>query len=85
MVAAFSMAVALGYARVFAGWPFLIDMAVIVVAGHGIGLVLRRLRLDGMAGGAVDGAGTRLGGARGLLSRHLLVGAADERDLDDPR
>jgi transglutaminase-like putative cysteine protease len=44
MVAAFSMAVALGYARSFSGWPFLADMAVIVVAGHGAGLLLRRLR-----------------------------------------
>jgi transglutaminase-like putative cysteine protease len=45
LVASFSMAVALGYARVFSGWPFLADMAVIVLAGHGIGLLLRRLRL----------------------------------------
>ncbi len=45
MVAAFSMAVAIGYARVFSGWPFLADMATIVIAGHGVGLVLRRLRL----------------------------------------
>ena len=45
MVAAFSMAVAVGYARVFAGWSFLTDMAIIVVVGHGSGLVLRRLRL----------------------------------------
>jgi transglutaminase-like putative cysteine protease len=45
MVAAFSMAVALGYARTFFGWPFLADMAAVVVAGHGAGLLLRRLRL----------------------------------------
>jgi hypothetical protein len=45
MVAAFSMAVALGYARTFFGWPFLADMAAVVVAGHGVGLLLRRLRL----------------------------------------
>ena len=45
LVAAFSMAVAVGYARVFSGWPFLADMAVIVVAGHGIGLLARRLHL----------------------------------------
>lgn len=45
IVAAFSMAVALGYARSFSGWPFLVDMAVIVVAGHGAGLLLRRLRI----------------------------------------
>ncbi len=45
MVAAFSMAVALGFARSFSGWPFVTDMAVLVVAGHGAGLVLRRLRI----------------------------------------
>ena len=45
MVAAFSMTVAVGFARVFSGWPFLTDMAIIVAAGHGVGLVLRRLRL----------------------------------------
>ena len=45
VVASFSMTVALGYARVFSGWPFLADMAVIVIAGHGVGLLLRRLRL----------------------------------------
>jgi transglutaminase-like putative cysteine protease len=45
MVAAFSMTIALGYARTFSGWPFLADMAVVVVAGHGAGLLLRRLRL----------------------------------------
>ncbi len=45
MVAAFSMAVAIGYARVFPGWPFVADMAAIVLVGHGVGLVLRRLRL----------------------------------------
>ena len=45
MVAAFSMVVAIGYARVFSGWPFLDDMAVIVIAGHGLSLLLRRTRL----------------------------------------
>lgn len=44
-VAAFSIAVAIGFARVFSGWPFLSDMAVIVVAGHGFGLLVRRLRV----------------------------------------
>jgi transglutaminase-like putative cysteine protease len=45
MVAAFSMVVAVGFARVFSGWPFLTDMAIVVAAGHGVGLLLRRLRL----------------------------------------
>ena len=47
MVAAFSLTVAAGFARVFLGWPFVTDMAIIVVVGHGVGLVLRRLRLPG--------------------------------------
>ncbi len=45
MVAAFSMAVAVGFARVFPGWPFLADMAIVASVGHGGGLVLRRLGL----------------------------------------
>ena len=45
-VAAFSLTVALGYARVFTGWSFMQDMAVIVVVGHGLGLLLRRLSLS---------------------------------------
>ena len=47
MVAAFSLTVAVGFARVFSGWPFVTDMAVIAAAGHGTGLVLRRLRVPG--------------------------------------
>ena len=46
VVAIFSMTVAVGFVRVFSGWPFLTDMAVIAVVGHGVGLVLRRLRLS---------------------------------------
>ena len=45
MVAVFSMTVAIGFVRVFSGWPFLADMAIVVVVGHGAGLLLRRLRL----------------------------------------
>jgi transglutaminase-like putative cysteine protease len=45
MVAVFSMTVAVGFVRVFSGWPFLTDMAIVVAVGHGAGLVLRRLRL----------------------------------------
>jgi len=45
VVAAFSMTVAVGFVRVFSGWPFLTDMAIVVAVGHGVGLVLRRLRL----------------------------------------
>lgn len=43
LVAAFSMTVALGYARVFSAWTFVTDMAVIVAVGHGVGLLVRRL------------------------------------------
>jgi transglutaminase-like putative cysteine protease len=45
LVAAFSMAVVVGFCRVFIGWPFLADMALVVAAGHGAGLLLRRLRV----------------------------------------
>ena len=45
MVAVFSMTVAVGFVRVFSGWPFLTDMAVVVAVGHGAGLALRRLGL----------------------------------------
>jgi transglutaminase-like putative cysteine protease len=46
-VAAFSLAVAAGFARVFSGWDFLTDLALLVAVGHGTGLVLRRLPLSG--------------------------------------
>ena len=45
-VAAFSLAVAAGYARVFSGWDFLRDMIVVIVVGHGAGLLLRRLAIS---------------------------------------
>jgi transglutaminase-like putative cysteine protease len=45
-VAAFSFAVAIGFARVFSGWGFLADLAVIVAVGHGAGLILRRLPIS---------------------------------------
>ena len=43
----FSIAVAVGFVRVFTGWDFLDDMIVLCVAGHGSSLVLRRLRVSG--------------------------------------
>jgi len=46
-LAVFSVAVAVGYARVFSGWDFLDEMIVLVAAGHGASLVLRRLRVSG--------------------------------------
>jgi transglutaminase-like putative cysteine protease len=46
-VAAFSIAVAAGFARVFSGWDFMTDLILVALAGHGVGLLLRRLRLSG--------------------------------------
>ena len=45
----FAFAVAAGFARVFSGWEFFDDLAVIAVVGHGSGLVARRLRLPAWA------------------------------------
>jgi len=45
-VAAFSLAVAAGFARVFSGWNFMDDLAMIVLVGHGVGLLLRRTALS---------------------------------------
>lgn len=42
-LAVFSLAVAAGFARVFAGWTFFDNLVVLVVVGHGIGLAARRL------------------------------------------
>jgi transglutaminase-like putative cysteine protease len=41
-VAGFSLAVAAGFARVFTGWEFLNDMIIVILVGHGAGLLLRR-------------------------------------------
>ena len=43
----YSLVVAIGFARVFSGWSFLVDLAVLAVVGHGASLVLRRARLTG--------------------------------------
>ena len=45
----FAFAVAAGFARVFSGWEFFDDLAVIAIVGHGSGLVARRLRLPAWA------------------------------------
>ena len=44
---AYSLAVAAGFARVFSGWDFMADMAVVVVLGHGVSFAMRRLRVTG--------------------------------------
>jgi len=48
-LALFSLAVAAGFARVFAGWGFFDDFAVIAIVGHGTGLVARRFRVPAWA------------------------------------
>ena len=35
-VALYSVAVGVGFARVFSGWPFLSDMIAIAIVGHGL-------------------------------------------------
>jgi len=44
-LALYSASVAAGFARVFSGWDWLDNLIVLVVAGHGSALVLRRLRV----------------------------------------
>lgn len=46
-LAAYSAAVAVGFARVFSGWEFLPDMLVLVVVGHGTSFALRRAGVSG--------------------------------------
>lgn len=41
----FSLVVAAGFARVFSGWDFFDNLAVVAIVGHLLSLVLRRLRL----------------------------------------
>lgn len=43
----YSLVVAAGFARVFSGWSFMVDLAVIVIVGHGSSFLLRRARLTG--------------------------------------
>ena len=44
---AYTVAVAVGFARVFSGWGFLVDLVVLAVVGHGLSFLLRRARLTG--------------------------------------
>jgi transglutaminase-like putative cysteine protease len=46
-VTMYSLVVAAGFARVFSGWEFMADLAVLVVLGHGASFALRRLRTPG--------------------------------------
>lgn len=45
VVIAFSLSVATGFGRVFSGWEFMADMAILVIVGHGSSFVLRRNRM----------------------------------------
>lgn len=47
VLALYSFVVAVGFARVFSGWEFLIDLTVIVIVGHGSSFLLRRARVSG--------------------------------------
>jgi transglutaminase-like putative cysteine protease len=46
-LAGYSLVVAAGFARVFSGWEFMWDLAVLVVLGHGASFAMRRLRVSG--------------------------------------
>ena len=46
-VALYSLAVAAGFARVFIGWSFMLELTLIVIAGHGSSLLMRRIGLTG--------------------------------------
>ncbi|MEY2958845.1 MAG: hypothetical protein RLZZ01_1413, partial [Actinomycetota bacterium] len=41
----YSLVVAASFARVFDGWGFLGELAIVVVAGHGWSFIARRLRI----------------------------------------
>ena len=43
----YSLAVAVGFARVFSGWGFLVELGLLVVLGHGASFVMRRARVSG--------------------------------------
>lgn len=45
----FHLAVAAGFARVFVGWSFLQPLTTLILTGHGLSFVLRRLRVPGWA------------------------------------
>jgi transglutaminase-like putative cysteine protease len=43
----YTLAVAYGFARVFSGWEFMSDFALIAIVGHGVSFALRRARVSG--------------------------------------
>ena len=46
-LAAYSLAVGIGFGRVFSGWDFVSDMALLVIVGHGSSFAMRRAGLSG--------------------------------------
>lgn len=46
-LAVYSLMVAAGFARVFSGWDFMADLALLVILGHGASFALRRARVSG--------------------------------------
>jgi transglutaminase-like putative cysteine protease len=46
-VAGYSLVVAMGFARVFSGWGFMVDLAAVVIVGHGSSFAMRRARVSG--------------------------------------
>jgi transglutaminase-like putative cysteine protease len=46
-LALYSFVVAIGFARVFSGWDFLGDLAVLILVGHGVSFLLRRAQVNG--------------------------------------
>jgi transglutaminase-like putative cysteine protease len=64
-LALFSVMVAAGFARVFAGWQWLDNLLVLVVIGHGISFALRRSRIAGWI--AVPVVALALGWAIGAM------------------
>ena len=52
----YSLVVAVGFARVFSGWSFLTDLAVLTVVGHGASFLMRRARVSGWLSVPIMGA-----------------------------
>ncbi len=46
-LATYSLAVAFGFSRVFSGWQFMADLALLVIVGHGSSFALRRAGVSG--------------------------------------
>ena len=86
MVAAFSIAVAVGFARVFSGWEFLTTWPSSWSSATASAFVLRRLRLTPWIAVPVAARRSRVDGrSRCYYPTTFSLGAADRRHLGDPR